>query len=693
MTITTPRYRTYAGILWLLSCTAGTAHAQTDDASWHSRLSGLLAMPFATGLSGAKHAQRLAWVEQRSGVRNIMISDAGGAPHQITAYAQDDGTPLWGLAMTPDGTALAYVEGGDPEALTAPAPNAGNAPHRPQNTVHVVRGGNSNSIVGQGYLPAFSPDGHQLAFAQTGTLLIGATGSPAQAVMTTDGTITGLDWSPDGRLIVLEINRGSHGMIGLWDTHLKILHFVPPGLGFDRLPTFSPDGQHLAFVRTQQPPLLTRPEDGQFWSLHNYDLTSGTEHLLWTPPKGQGSRFWSADTLNLAWTADQRILFPWEGDGWLRICALPARGGETPECLTPTNAEVSSYRLSPDRTSLFYTSNAGNADEWRTWLRSLSGKTATALTDTSVEAGTLALAGNDLAVMVTSPTQTAHPVIRHNDQWLSPVVPILPKNTNFAKPQSVQFRSEDGFDIHGQLFLPPTEMHGSHPALIFVHGGPNRQMIPAFNAMSYYSNAYLMNQVLASHGYVVLSVNYRSGTGYGLTFREAPEIGSAGASEYRDIQAAASYLSSRSDVMPTRIGIWGGSWGGYLAGLALARDSSVFAAGADFHGVHDMTEPDHPGLSPAENRKQHEIEWRSSPLADVARWHSPVLLIHGDDDHDVEFEQSVLLSRALDAHGVVHEDHTFPGERHEFLRQKDWLNAYSWMVQFFDHHLGMPRGR
>lgn len=679
-------YRTCVGGLSVLSVMFGTARAN-EDAALRLRLSALLAMPFASDMVGAAQAKRLAWVERRNGVRNVMVSDAGGVPHQASAYTKDDGTPLWGLALAPDGGTLAYVEGGDPEALIDPAPNPDNAARRPKATVHVVRNGSRNIVAGEGYLPAFSSDGRQLAFARNGSLLIGNTGSSAHTVVTTAGTISALRWSPDGSWIALEINRGSHSVIGLWDMQRRLLRFVSPGLGIDRLPNFSRDGRQLAFVRAQEPPLLTRPEDGQFWSLHLYDLASGTDQTLWTPPRGQGSRFWGADDLGLEWTADGRILFPWEGSGWLRICAIDVHNAAPPHCLTPDGAEVSSYRLSTDGKSLFYTSNVGDTDHWRAWSQRLDGA-ATALTDKEEEATALTMAGGDIAAMATSATQTAHPVIFHDARRRTPSLPALPEGIRFTSPQSVHFRSEDGFNIHGQLFLPPAGMRGPHPALVFVHGGPHRQMLPSFNAMGYYSNAYLMNQTLASRGYVVLSVNYRSGTGYGLAFRNAERIGSTGSSEYRDVHAAALYLRARSDVSPGHIGIWGGSWGGYLAGLALARDSALFAAGADFHGVHDMTEPDHPGLSPEENRKAHETEWRSSPIADIAHWHSPVLLIHGDDDHDVEFEQSVLLAQMLSARGVTHEDHAFPGERHEFLRQQDWLTAYLWMSRFFDRYLG-----
>ncbi len=96
-----------------------------------------------------------------------------------------------------------------------------------------------------------------------------------------------------------------------------------------------------------------------------------------------------------------------------------------------------------------------------------------------------------------------------------------------------------------------------------------------------------MNQYLASLGYIVLSVNYRSGIGYGLDFREALNYGAAGASEFNDVQGAGLYLRNRADVDGARIGVWGGSYGGYLTALALARASDLFAAGVDFHGVHD----------------------------------------------------------------------------------------------------------
>ncbi|NHO34336.1 S9 family peptidase [Acetobacter fallax] len=677
------------GALAALFVASASSAAQQGDATFRTRLSELLAMPFASDLTGARNAPVIAWVERRNGIRNILISDDGNVPRRVTNYTQDDGTDVWGLALTPDGRTLAYVEGGDPEYPTDTPPNAGQLSFSGKQTVRLILPSGRQVLAGEGHSPVFSSDGTRLAFSNGGSLLIGRIGGKTAPVFTTPGAITGIRWSPDGSRLAVELDRGSHGLIALWDVAARStrLTFIPPALASDRLPTFSPDSRFIAFVRTREPLSNAPPDKGRFWSLHVYDSAARAEHVLWTAPEGHGSRFAAPEGLSLQWTPSGQILFPWEGSGWRRICVLPAIGSTEPHCLTPDNAEVSSARLSQDGNSLLYTANVGDPDQWRAWSQSLSGNQPVRLMTDNDEVTKLIVAGPDIAVMATNATQTAHPVVMRAAQQKMPVTPILPQGMIFTMPQSVHFRSDDGLDLHGQLFLPPGATPARHPALLFVHGGPQRQMLPAFNAMGYYSNAYLMNQTLASQGYVVLSVNYRSGSGYGEAFRNAPGTGRAGASEYRDVQAAAAWLKARSDVEPAQIGIWGGSWGGYLTALALARNSDTFAAGADFHGVHDMTEPDHPGLSPAQNRSAHDMEWRSSPVADIEHWHAPVMLVHGDDDRNVEFEQSVLLARMLTTRGIPYEDHVFSGERHAFLRMQDWLTAYLWMDSFFDRIL------
>ena len=151
-------------------------------------------------------------------------------------------------------------------------------------------------------------------------------------------------------------------------------------------------------------------------------------------------------------------------------------------------------------------------------------------------------------------------------------------------PEHVTFQAPDRVTVHGQLFLPRGGP-GRKPAIVFVHGGPPRQMLLGWHYMFYYSNSYAMNQYLASRGFLVLSVNYRLGAGYGHAF-QYPDIGSGVVPDYDDVLAAAKYLQTRADVDPKRVGIWGGSYGGYVTALALAGTGWVLAeAGPDLGRV------------------------------------------------------------------------------------------------------------
>jgi dipeptidyl aminopeptidase/acylaminoacyl peptidase len=196
-----------------------------------------------------------------------------------------------------------------------------------------------------------------------------------------------------------------------------------------------------------------------------------------------------------------------------------------------------------------------------------------------------------------------------------------------------------------------------------------------------------MNQYLVGRGYMVLSVNYRSGIGYGRAFRLAPHRGARGASEYQDIVAGAKYLQARDDVDKKRIGLWGGSYGGYLTALGLARNSDIFAAGVDFHGVHDWSQRVAGLPVPTDTAERNRVARESSPISSVDKWKSPVLLIHGDDDRNVEFSQTVNLVRRLRANGVEFEQIIYPDEIHALLIHQHWLRAYHAAADFFDKHL------
>ena len=219
-------------------------------------------------------------------------------------------------------------------------------------------------------------------------------------------------------------------------------------------------------------------------------------------------------------------------------------------------------------------------------------------------------------------------------------------------------------------------------------------MLLGFHFSQYYSNAYAMSQYFASKGYVAMALNYRSGIGYGFEFREALNYGAAGASEVKDLMAAGLYLKNRADVDPKKIALWGGSYGGYLTAHGLAQASGLFACGVDIHGVHNWNteiptfQPwydwaKYPGLA----KKAYE----SSPEYFLKGWKSPVLLIHGDDDRNVPFSETVAVAEKLRKQGVHVEQLVLPDEVHGFLLYRSWVKVYEATFDFIQRQLNRSK--
>ncbi|MFA6946942.1 MAG: prolyl oligopeptidase family serine peptidase [Pedobacter sp.] len=188
--------------------------------------------------------------------------------------------------------------------------------------------------------------------------------------------------------------------------------------------------------------------------------------------------------------------------------------------------------------------------------------------------------------------------------------------------------------------------------------------------MDYYSIDYALNQYLTSLGFTVLSVNYRLGIGYGFKFQKATNAGALGASEYQDVKAAGEWLAALSGIDPNRIGIYGGSYGGFLVALALGKDSKLFAAGVDIHGVNNrfsssMTTSREPAPDAA---LAEQAMLRSSPVSYLDTWTSPTLIIHADDDRNVSFSQSVDLARRFENKKFAFEYLAIPDDTHHWMK-------------------------
>jgi dipeptidyl aminopeptidase/acylaminoacyl peptidase len=672
----------------------------------------ILSAPFPSDLTASKNGDRVAWILNQEGRRNIWVAEAPEFhARQLSKYEMDDGQELSDLHFSADGNTLVYVRGeGKNSAGESPDPTSNPAGAEQDVWSISWTGGDAKKLdAGQG--PQISAKGEVAYIKEHQLWLASLTGGEKPEHLVVRGHVEDPQWSPDGALVAFVSSRGDHAFIGIFDLAEKSIRFVAPSVDSDQTPRWSLDGKQLAFIRR---PAITRdhpegffiaPDEPEPWAVWIDEVSSGAAHEIWHSGKqlADSFPFMAEDTGGgvLNWATDGLLLIASDQDGWLHLYSLDPNEKNS-RLLTPGNCEVENWELTPDKQTVVFNSNcgAGKEDIDRRHLFSVKvdgGAKPVALTSgDSIEWSPVVLSdGKSVAYLGSDAKHPARPFISALSpgaapRWLdSGTWPHDFPLDREVVPQQAIFRSTDGLELHAQLFLPANLKPGEkRPAVIFLHGGPIRQMLLGWHYMYYYSNSYAMNQYLASRGYVVMALNYRSGIGYGHAFLEAPGRAGRGASEYQDVVAAGKYLGARSDVDAKRIGLWGGSYGGYLTALGLGRNSDLFAAGVDLHGVHDWPTDNWNGknISPELTKLAHD----SSPVTAVDTWRSPVLFIHGDDDRNVIFTQTVDLVARLRPRNVEIEQLIFPDEVHDFLLYQHWSAAYHAASDFFDRRFNGP---
>lgn len=665
----------------------------------------LLSVPFPTELTSSADGKKLAWVFNDKGVRNVFIAEAPDFKElKITSHTADDGIEISNLSFTPNGQQLIFTEGNTKNK----AGEAANPAQLQRSTVQAVWVINTEGT-GLRKLAAASsvsvaPDGKSAVYLTNGkawnVLLADSTKAPVQ-LFEARGNLGSARWSPDGKQIAFISNRGDHAFLGIYDLNLKTIQYPDPSVDIDMEPAWSPDGKWLAWIRMPNKKDVlpfTEQRKGYPWSIRLLKLETMEGKEIWRANEGMGSVLFTsfpvADNL-LLWGTGNKLVFPWEKDGWQHIYALDISKKGPAILLTPGKGEVEQMTLSPDRSSLIYTTNISDAHRRHIWSVGLNGEKSVQLSKGNGIEWSAVNTANGVAVLQSTAQRPAWPGVVQADGSVKKIAGILfpaafPESL-LVEPKMVSFYAKDGLLIHAQLFLPPGYKKGEkYPTLLFFHGGSRRQMLLGFHYMDYYSNDYAMNQYYASKGYIVLAVNYRSGIGYGMEFREALHYGANGGSEYQDVLAAGLFLKSRADVDTKRIGLWGGSYGGYLTAMGLARNSDIFKCGVDIHGVHnwdDEMQVWDAGYDPATRTAFSRVAIQSSPVYFVNGWHSPVLFIHGDDDRNVWFSQTVNLVEKLRERNVHIEQLVIPDEIHGFLLHKTWIKGYYAGADFFDRML------
>ena len=666
----------------------------------------LLSVPFYSTITVSPNGASVAWVKNERGVRNIQVADTSNVRvKNLTSFTEDDGQEITNLEWSPDASALYFVRGNSPQVRATVSHNPAHLMDGTTPTIwKVIIGSRKVEKVAAGTNPLVSPNGERLCFLRNGQIFIKSlvdTTSPRQ-MFAVRGSCSNLRWSPSSLQLAFVSARADHSFVVIYDFVKKDYSYFEPAVDQDIAPSWSPDGSQLAFLhiqRTVEMVAFSMPHrETSPWSIKVVDISSEKTRTVFTADAGSGSVYTphnGQEQLNWSASSD-RLFFCWEKTGWQQLYSVLSSGVTKAVQITNGEFEVDEVNTSRDHSTLMFNSNQNDMDRKHLWRVDTDGDKfrLTQLTNgNSIEAlFQLSPDGKKVFYIYTDgrmPTRVA--ILSKGEKHFITQLDANISQGQLIEPSALTLKAADGVSFYNQIFYPKDfKKDHSHRAIIFIHGGSRRQMLMGYHPSLYYSNAYSLSQYFTSQGYVALHVNYRSGTGYGRDFREALNFGASGASEFRDVEAAGEWLKANAGVDASKIVVWGGSYGGYLTAHALARRSDLFAAGADIHGVHNWN-TSIPTFTPEYDSLRYPtigaLAYKSSPIYFVDGWKSPVLMIHGDDDANVNFGETMYLQRVLRTKKVETELLVIPDEVHSFLRFKSWLTAYTAIADFFERKI------
>ena len=397
---------------------------------------------------------------------------------------------------------------------------------------------------------------------------------------------------------------------------------------------------------------------------------------------------------------NKRVWFLSERDGWMHLYSLDlsAENAKARQ-LTEGKWEISSADLSQDGRTFYVTTTEAHPGERHLYSLPIEGGVRTKITsmvgsnqaEVSPDDATLGLIYSysnkppEVFVMPNKPGAPAKQVtVTPTAEW---------RSFSWIDPKVVTFTARDGVEVHARLFTP--EMIGAkrdpaRPGVVFVHGAGYAQ-----NAHKYwatYFREYMFHNVLASRGYVVLDVDYRASSGYGRDWRTAI-YRHMGGKDLEDVVDGAKYLSAKEQVDPKRVGVYGGSYGGFITLMAMFTTPDVFAAGAALRPVTDWAHYNHGYTSNILNVPQKDVEAyrRSSPIYFADRLKGALLICHGMVDTNVHFQDSVrLVQRLIELRKENWTFAPYPVENHSFTEASSWTDEYKRILKLFEDNLRTP---
>src|SRR6476659_3958075 len=433
----------------------------------------VMSAPFPSGLVAAPVGGSVAWVQIAKGSRNIWVaSPPEYKGRQITAYTGDDGQEIGELVWTADAKSIIYTRGGDLDNF-GESPNPHSAPEEPKQLLWIVTlDQKAPRQLAEGHSAAASPKDDRLAFISKRniwSMKLNSADKPA-ALVETKGQSDSLRWSPDGSKLVFVSGRRDHGFVGVYDFAAKTVRYLDPSVDRDSDPVWSSDSKQVAFVRmpaSREAGAFAPRRSGEPWSIRIADSATGTGREVWRADKNAGSVFRNvvAD-YQLIWSADNRIVFPWEKDGWTHLYSVVADPGNAKTVLlTPGEFDVEHVSTSANGKEIIYSSNQTDIDRRYIWrVPADGGKPQTAITAAIIGSGSIEWSpvetsdGKGVAFFHSDGRSPERAAIQLGPQPIRELAPdSIPSEfpeRSLVEPKQVIFDSADGMKIHGQLSLP-----------------------------------------------------------------------------------------------------------------------------------------------------------------------------------------------------------------------------------------------
>ena len=406
----------------------------------------------------------------------------------------------------------------------------------------------------------------------------------------------------------------------------------------------------------------------------------------WVRDGGQG---WLPD--------NKRLWFLAEHDGWMQLYTVDAvASSPSRKQITTGKFEIDAAELSADGSTFYITSSEAHSGERHVYSVSVDGGPRTKLTSPAGgHQGTIS-PDNSTFGLVSSFANRPPEVFVMPNRPNAPAVKVTTSTSpewstySWVEPQLITYKSRDGKDVYARLFTP--EMVGAKrdpkaPAVVFVHGAGYLQNAHKF--WSTYYREYMFHHLLASRGYVVLDPDYRASAGYGRDWRTAIYRWMGG-HDLNDVVDGAAYLVRTQKVNAGRIGVYGGSYGGFITLMALFTSPNTFAAGAALRPVTDWTHYNHGYTSNILNEPQTDAEAyrKSSPIYFAEGLKAPLLIAHGMVDTNVHFQDSVrLVQRLIELRKENWEIAPYPVEDHGFVEAASWADEYKRILKLFETNL------